>query len=264
MAGRETQHALYYTDDLIANLQIRWGEGLMSPGGAEELARMFHGIDVGGADVLDLGCGIGGYDRLLLKELDAGCVTGIDIDGASLAVACEMATREGLADRLTFIEVTPGPLPFEDGVFDVAFSKDAIVDIQDKPPVFGELQRVLRGGGSVVISDWFRSEAPYSDEMRAWATDGEETYEMDTLANAGGYLSAAGFVDVVLDDRNDWFRVYARNEYERLKGPLHQVYVDRFGKEQAENSVENARIRCLLADQGQLRPGHARGRKLAT
>ena len=31
------------------------------------------------------------------------------------------------------------------------------------------------------------------------------------------YVQAAGFTDVALDDRNDWFRDYARDECERLK-----------------------------------------------
>ena len=34
------EHALYYNDDLVANLQLRWGSGFMSPGGAEEIRHM--------------------------------------------------------------------------------------------------------------------------------------------------------------------------------------------------------------------------------
>lgn len=49
---------------------------------------------------------------------------------------------------------------------------------------------------------------------------GDEIYEMDTLRSAADYVSKAGFVDIDLDDRNDWFRELARDEYERLKGPL--------------------------------------------
>ena len=78
------------------------------------------------------------------------------------------------------------------------------------------------------------------------------------------YVQAAGFTDVALDDRNDWFRDYARDECERLKGPLFDTYVARFGAAQARQSGENARIRALLADEGQLRPGHIRARKPAT
>ncbi|MEI4233775.1 methyltransferase domain-containing protein [Roseovarius sp. D22-M7] len=257
----EPQHALYYTDALLENLQLRWGEGFLSPGGAPELRRMLSGLDVAGRSVLDLGCGIGGYDVLLVEDHGAAHVTGVDIDAASLAQARRTAQERGLQDRLSFREVAPGPLPFPDGGFDMVFSKDAIVDLPDKGAAFAELYRVAAPGAPIAISDWFRSEAPYTPEMRDWATEGDETYEMDTLASAAEHLRAAGFTDLDLDDRNDWFRDYARDEYERLKGPLFDTYVARFGAEQAQKSVENARIRALLAEQGQLRPGHIRARK---
>ena len=256
-----TEHALYYTDALLEKLQLRWGEGFLSPGGASELARMLAGLDVAGRMVLDLGCGIGGYDMLLVGEHGADHVTGVDIDAASLAQAEETARRRGLQDRLAFLHVAPGPLPFSDARFGMVFSKDAIVDLPEKAPAFAELYRVAAPGAPIVVSDWFRSEEPFTPEMRDWATEGDETYDMDTLASAADYVRAAGFTDVALDDRNDWFRAYARDEYERLRGTLFDTYVARFGAAQAEQSVENARIRALLAEQGQLRPGNIRARK---
>ncbi|WP_181711312.1 class I SAM-dependent methyltransferase [Roseovarius sp. TE539] len=255
------EHALYYTDDLIENLQLRWGEGLLSPGGAEELRRMLGKAEIDGLHVLDFGCGIGGYDALLVENHGAGHVTGVDIDEASLAVADRMRRQRRLQDRLDFVHVSPGPLPFQDRTFDTVFTKDSIVDLPEKAPVFDEMFRVARPGAWIFLSDWFRSEAPFTEEMRAWATEGGETYEMDTLKSAAAALSAAGFTQIETDDRNGWFRDFARDEYQRLKGPLFDTYVARFGRSQAETSVENARIRALLADQGQLRPGHVRGRK---
>ena len=113
-------------------------------------------------------------------------------------------------------------------------------------------------GAPIAISDWFRSEASFTPEMRDWATEGDETYEMDTLASAAEHLQAAGFTDPDLGDSNDWFRDYSLDEYERLKGPLFAEFAERFGDADARQSVENARMRALLAEQGQLRPGHIR------
>lgn len=261
MTHETPQHALYYTDALIENLQLRWGEGFLSPGGAEELGRMLTGFDLRGLRILDLGCGLGGYDRLMVERHGAGHVTGVDIDAASLAMADGMRRSRGLQDRLSFRQVAPGPLPFGDGAFDLIFSKDSIVDLPEKAPVYDELFRLCQPGGAIVVSDWFRSEAPMTPEMRAWATTGDETYEMDTLASAAADLERAGFRQIETDDRNGWFRDYARDEYNRLRGPLYDTYAERFGADQAQSSVENARIRALLAEQGQLRPGHIRGRK---
>lgn len=261
MTDGPTNHALYYTSDLVANLQLRWGTGFLSPGGEQELARMVGGIDLTGKAVLDFGCGVGGYDALLVKNHAAAKVIGIDIDAAKLSAAKALAEREGLAGRLEFVQVEPGPLGFPDNSFDVAFSKDSIIELPAKEEIFRQLQRVIKPGGTLVVSDWFRSDEPYTEEMREWAMTGDETYEMDSITSARDCILRAGFTDAEIDDRNEWFKSYSRDEYERLKGPLFQVYVEKFGMQQAVKSVENARIRNLLAEQGQLRPGHIRARK---
>lgn len=260
-SSQTPQHALYYTDALIENLQLRWGAGFLSPGGAEELAHMLGGLDVSGWRLLDFGCGIGGYDALLAEVHGAGHVIGVDIDAASLAKADAMRRERGLQDRLSFRQVHPGPLPFDAHSFDMVFSKDSIIDSPDKDAILRELFRLCKPGGLIVLGDWFCSDRPYTEEMREWATTGDETYQMQSLSDAARLVEAAGFSDIETVDRNAWFRSYARDEHERLKGPLYETYVEKFGEDQARKSVENARIRSLLADQGQLRPGHVRGRK---
>jgi SAM-dependent methyltransferase len=88
-------HALYYDDDLVANLQLRWGAGFMSPGGRAELAHMIRGVDLSGREGLDFGCGVGGYDRLLVTEHGAAAVYGIDLGAAVVAEAQDRAEAEG-------------------------------------------------------------------------------------------------------------------------------------------------------------------------
>lgn len=202
------------------------GDGCLSPGGAPELARMLSGVDVAGCEVLDLGCGVGGYDILLAEVHGAVRVLGVDIDGASLEQARRRAARSAVAERLDFQRIKPGPLPFDDARFDVVFSKDTIVDLPDKRTALQELFRVAKPGGHIVLSDWFRADAPMTLEMRDWATEGGETYEMATLAEAAELLAEAGFVAVETDDRNAWFRDFARDEHERLQGSLFREFAD--------------------------------------
>jgi phosphoethanolamine N-methyltransferase len=250
-----TEHALYYTDTLLEKLQLRWGDGLLSPGGAAELARMLGDVSARRRAVLDLGCGLGGYDALLVRDHGAAHVTGVDIDGASIEAARARIRAEGLQEAVTFRHVAPGPLPVAAESFDMVFSKDTIVDLPDKPAALQEMFRVLRPAGALVLGDWFRADAPMTPEMRAW------TYEMATLDETAAALRAAGFTGIETEDRNAWFAAYANDEYERLKGPLFETFVARFGHADAERSVENAHIRALLAAHGQLRPGHLRARR---
>ena len=259
----DTDHALYYSDDLMTNLQLRYGEGMLSPGGAEELSRLIGPVDIRGKTGLDLGCGIGGYDTLLVSDHGASRMVGVDINAAAVGLAARRAADMGLSDRVRFEAVDPGPLPFQDDSFDFAFSKDSIVDIPDKAPVLAELHRVIRSGGHLLISDWFRADAPYTPEMREWATTGEETYEMASLRSTADELAGAGFVEIDTEDRGDWFIQFCRDEVARLSGPLWPTYVEKFGEESAQRSVKNAKTRLMLAEQGQLLTGHIRARKPA-
>jgi phosphoethanolamine N-methyltransferase len=51
-----------YDEAMLALLQIIWGDGFLSPGGAAEITRVLEGVDIAGREVLDVGCGIGAVD----------------------------------------------------------------------------------------------------------------------------------------------------------------------------------------------------------
>jgi phosphoethanolamine N-methyltransferase len=256
-----TDTGTFYTDDLVENLQYRFGTGFLSPGGVTELRLMFDGVPVENRHVVDFGCGLGGYDVELVHELGAAHVTGVDVEPGLLAEARSRASASGLDDRLGFDHVPDGPLPYDAGRFDIAFSKDAIVHLPDKAAVLAELYRVTKPGGWLVLADWFGADAPMTAEMRAWASDGAETFHMASLGEIASLAREHGFIETDNVDRNAWFQEFCRDELARLEGPLFDTYTRRFGPDQARRSVANARVRLQLAEQGQLRPGHICARK---
>jgi phosphoethanolamine N-methyltransferase len=56
-------------------LQLIWGEGFLSPGGAEEVAYLLEGSDIRGCKVLDIGAGLGVIDQLLVTQHGAGSIS---------------------------------------------------------------------------------------------------------------------------------------------------------------------------------------------
>jgi len=110
MSGPQ-ERELEYTDDFVAVVEAMWGEGFLSPGGAEEVARIVEGVDLSGARVLDVGCGTGGCDLELIRRHGAAEVVGIDVEPQLVARCHDLAAAKGLADRLTFRLVEPGALP---------------------------------------------------------------------------------------------------------------------------------------------------------
>src|SRR3954468_12548058 len=136
-----------YEESFIARLEMMWGEGFLSPGGADEVRLMLSGEDISGKRILDIGCGAGGAELLLVREFDAHHVVGIDVVPELIERARQLCRKACLSGRIELTLVEPGPLPFEDASFDVVFTKDALLHMPDKLVAFREIHRVLWPGG---------------------------------------------------------------------------------------------------------------------
>jgi ubiquinone/menaquinone biosynthesis C-methylase UbiE len=251
-----------YHGQMVAMLQVIWGEGFLSPGGPEEVARLVADADLRGVSLLDIGCGAGGIDLALVRNHGAGYVTGLDVEDTVLARARELITRAHLGTRIGLVKVAPGPLPFPPGTFDVVFSKDSLVHISDKHSLMAEVFRVLKPGGRFIASDWLIShdDAP-SAAMLAYI----EAEGLDFgMASAARYLEAmrsAGFVDASATSRNAWYRETAEEELERLRGPVGAAAAQIVGQDFVDQNIAIwSRMVPVLAS-GEHCPMHLRARK---
>jgi ubiquinone/menaquinone biosynthesis C-methylase UbiE len=251
-----------YDEGMQALLQIIWGDGYLSPGGAAEVARLLEGSDISGCAILDIGCGLGAIDELLVKEYHAASVIGIDVDPSLLERMRARIERARLTGSIQGLQVTGGPLPFADASFDVVFSKDSLVQIPDKPAIFAEVLRVLRPAGRFIASDWLRGgKAQYSPEMLEFFRLEGIAYNMATLAESAERLRAAGFDKVEIRDRHDWYLELAKRELLAMEGPLHPMIAQRIGFERARHFIDNWRQLVIVLERGELRPGHLKAVK---
>lgn len=99
-----------------------------------------------GCDVLDIACGEGYGANLLAAH--ARSVTGIDIDLATVAGAQRRYGRS----NLRFLRGEGGSIPLADATIDLAVSFETIEHISDQERFLGELRRVLRPEGVLLIS----------------------------------------------------------------------------------------------------------------
>jgi ubiquinone/menaquinone biosynthesis C-methylase UbiE len=251
-----------YDAGMQALLQIIWGDGFLSPGGAAEVERLLEGSDIEGCEVLDVGCGLGAIDEILVRDYRASEVVGIDIDPALLAAMQARIERLQMADRIRGVCVTGGPLPFADASFDVVFSKDSLVQIPDKPGIFAEVLRVLRPGGRFIASDWLRGGGTdYSAEMMEFFRLEGIAYNMASLDESARALRTAGFDAVQIRDRHDWYLDVAQRELADMEGRLNAVIAQRIGPDRARHFVDNWRQLVVVLKRGELRPGHLKAVK---
>lgn len=106
-----------------------------------------------GERVLDLGSG-GGIDVLLSARRvgPTGRAYGLDMTDEMLELARRNAVEAG-ANNVEFIKGTMEDIPLPDGSIDVIISNCVVNLSVDKAAVFAQMQRVLRPGGRIGISD---------------------------------------------------------------------------------------------------------------
>jgi demethylmenaquinone methyltransferase/2-methoxy-6-polyprenyl-1,4-benzoquinol methylase len=109
-----------------------------------------------GSRGLDAGCGIGLAAMLLAEAVgQLGHVTGLDLSPELLAYARDVVMKAGLSGRLSFREGDVKDLPFDDDIFDWAWSVDCVGYAPMEPvPLVKELARVVKPGGTVALLAW--------------------------------------------------------------------------------------------------------------
>jgi len=101
---------------------------------------------VAGQRVLDVACGAG-YGTNILAQVAAEA-TGLDIDAA----AVRKAKRKYRRSNIKFVAGDCYDMPFEAGSFDVVVANEMIEHIDDHDRFIDEVKRVLRPGGSLLVS----------------------------------------------------------------------------------------------------------------
>jgi len=253
-------HENEYHDTTVATLELIWGDGFMAPGGVGNVNNMVEGLSLDGCRVLDIGCGLGGPACLLAAERGAH-VVGTDLEAPLIERARHRAVERGVADRTEFLVVEAGPLEFPDASFDLVMSSGGLTQTDEKLTVFRDCLRVLKPGGTLSLYDWMKSEGEYSDDMRYWFEMEGLTYAMATPAEQQALLQEAGFDDVSVVDRSDWYRAMVRREYERLQGAWHDELVSLIGAAEAERTVENWRATVVVCEKGEMLQVYSRGRR---
>jgi len=251
-----------YNETFITALQWLWGDGNMAPGGTDDLADMLGDIEPRNKTILDIGSGLGAIAVELACKYGAASVIGVDVEPHLVEHSRERARKNGLDDKVSFKQVSPGALPFSDSTFDIVLTKDAIVHIPDKPPFYRDILRVLKPGGAFVGSDWLRGgSGTYSETAAQWLEIVHLDFEMQNLDQTSKAMQQSGFENVSLNDRNEWYKEEIKAELATLEGEKFHQLTKLIGADAADHRLHSSRLKQQVVEEGFLRPTHFKAHK---
>lgn len=104
-----------------------------------------------GQRVLDVACGFGGTLAAIAARRAGIALFGLNIDRRQLTICRSIAPEEG--SNLALVEADACALPFAAASFDHVFCVEAMFHFRSRPVFLAEAARLLRPGGTLVVSD---------------------------------------------------------------------------------------------------------------
>ncbi|BAY58343.1 hypothetical protein NIES2135_52160 [Leptolyngbya boryana NIES-2135] len=101
--------------------------------------------------VLDVACGTGEFEQLILTEHSEQNMVGVDISEKMLAIAQQKLQAY---PNVTLSLASAEHLPFADQSFDVIVSASAFHYFENPAIALAEMKRVLKPNGKIMILDW--------------------------------------------------------------------------------------------------------------
>lgn len=150
-----------------------------------------------GMKVLDVGCGVGGPAREIVKFTGAN-VVGLNNNDYQIQRATRYAEREGLSDKLSFTKGDFMQMSFPDNSFDAVYAIEATVHAPDLEGVYREIFRVLKPGGIFGVYEWLMTDAYDNDnaehrKIRLGIEQGDGISNMVKVSEGLSAFKNAGF-----------------------------------------------------------------------
>ncbi|KAM8939260.1 uncharacterized protein RCH25_052842 [Pelodytes ibericus] len=225
-----------------------FGEGFVSTGGLETTKEFISKLNLlPGQRAIDVGCGIGGGDFYMAKMYGVE-VLGMDLSSNMVEIAMERAIKE----KTSLVQFELGDATkriFPESSFDVVYSRDTILHINDKGALFRKFFSWLKPGGKLLITDYCCGDRPWSPVFQEYVK--QRGYILYTPQEYGQFLEKVGFVNVEAEDRTDQFVEVLNKELKRTQ-EFKQEFLESFSEEDYDYIISGWKEklhRCSLGDQ---------------
>ncbi len=189
--------------------------------------------------ILDIGCGLGGPARYLAQRFQCK-VSGVDITTPFVEAANKLTHLLGMDDRVTIEHGDGHRLPYEDGVFDGAYTQHVTMNVADRAQFFAEAYRVLKPGVFFALTEQGLGLTGNPHYPLPWSEDGSGAY-LVSPSETRALLEAAGFENIVVEDTGAKYLAAYKQAMERAaKGPLPPLGVHLLMGESTPQKIQNA------------------------
>lgn len=143
-----------WSQERIKVAELIWGDGFTFPGGADHVLQMVKPMTLTSAkSMLDIGCGLGGATRAIAKTFGTW-VVGMEASPALAAAGMQYSEMAGLAKKAPVQHFDPATIEFQAKKYDAVCLRNVFSSITDKHRLLSQVEKALRPGGSILVSDF--------------------------------------------------------------------------------------------------------------
>ncbi len=208
--------------------------------------------------ILDIGAGYGGAARYLVKRF--GCrVDCLNLSEVQNRTNRALNTAQGVADRITVLHGSFETIPATDESYHVVWSEDAILHSADRARVLREVRRVLKPGGTFIMTDPMQADGVDTALLQPVL----DRLQLPSLGSIGFYretATALGFSVVAVEELTE----HLRRHYARVGALLRTRYDEMIKlatKEYCDRMLTGLDNWVAAADHGRLAWGILQFRK---
>lgn len=148
--------------------------------------------------VLDVGCGVGGPAREIIKFTGAN-VMGFNNNDYQIERSLYYAQKEGVAEKYSATKGDFMQMELPENSFDAVYAIEATVHAPNLQGVYEQIYRVLKPGGVFGVYEWlmtdkYDNDNPKHREIRLGIEQGDGISNMVKVSEGLEAIQAAGFI----------------------------------------------------------------------
>ncbi len=203
-----------------------------------------------GTRVLDVGSGLGGPAFLMASEYKAK-VSGVDLTQQIVDIATQRQKEKGISN-VSFHQGDIHEMNWDEGSFDVIWSRETLLHVPDKDALFQKFYRWLAPGGAVMITDYARRVGQGSEKFECYIQ--ESGYPLLELEEYADHIRQAGFEQVTIQDQTDYLISILQDQLNKLDSRKDE-FISKFSKEDYEYLRSRWQLKLGCCQDGDMKWG---------